>query len=522
MRRRPVPEARTQTGNDARQRSAYLGRAAFGIPLLLAVTALACSAKDEQNDDDSLSNQTEALRVAVPAKIQAEAYNNGGEGVGYHDTTSGNTGGSYRQDGVDIGPTTDVGGGYGIGWIAAGEWLAYDISVATAGAFTINARVASAFPEAKKFHYVLDGKPLAGGTATLSGGDGWQSWKNVSTGDVQLPAGNHVLKIVFDNEKLNFNYLEVKASESPQEPPPGDPPPPSGSGTIVLGMYNNTALNGAEEVSSSSSFRAVIDKYYVPGKVKVRRSFNSNLPDSYTKTAGADDAKNGLVSFLSVKPPNDDIAGVASGKYDATIRSLAASMPAGSYLTMYHEPEENMTGKQFVAMFKQFYKVAKAANPKLTIGYVAMAYQWRPSSSNTTTPNDWWPGSDSTDFLGVDAYNSGWAGVHSLADASDFQRWYNWAKDKGKPLIIPEYGAEDTSTGGFSDDVRAGIIKKSLDWAATHGIKMLLYWNGTSSLPGGRNYYLNPTTSGTQDKFAGSRAAWVNAINQYGTTATTY
>lgn len=39
----------------------------------------------------------------IPGIIQAEDYNEGGEGVGYHDTTPfKNEGGGYRNDGVDI------------------------------------------------------------------------------------------------------------------------------------------------------------------------------------------------------------------------------------------------------------------------------------------------------------------------------------------------------------------------------------------------------------------------------------
>ena len=40
--------------------------------------------------------------LAIPGTIQAEDYDLGGEGVAYHDTTAGNSGGAYRQDGVDI------------------------------------------------------------------------------------------------------------------------------------------------------------------------------------------------------------------------------------------------------------------------------------------------------------------------------------------------------------------------------------------------------------------------------------
>ena len=50
--------------------------------------------------------------------FQAESYN------AFYDTTPGNTGGAFRNDAVDIEPTTDNGGGFNVGWVVAGEWLA--------------------------------------------------------------------------------------------------------------------------------------------------------------------------------------------------------------------------------------------------------------------------------------------------------------------------------------------------------------------------------------------------------------
>ena len=54
--------------------------------------------------------------VTIPGRIEAEDYKFGGEGVGYHDTTAGNTGGDYRSDDVDIAGLR--GGGYNVGWTA--------------------------------------------------------------------------------------------------------------------------------------------------------------------------------------------------------------------------------------------------------------------------------------------------------------------------------------------------------------------------------------------------------------------
>jgi beta-glucosidase len=77
----------------------------------------------------------------VPGTIQAEDFDNGGEGVAYHDTTSGNAGGQYRTTDIDIEASGN--GGYDVGWIAAGEWLNYTVNVPVAGSYTVQVRVAS-------------------------------------------------------------------------------------------------------------------------------------------------------------------------------------------------------------------------------------------------------------------------------------------------------------------------------------------------------------------------------------------
>ena len=77
----------------------------------------------------------------MPGRIEAENFDNGGEGVAYHDTTPGNSGGAYRNTDVDLEVSSD--GGYDVGWTAAGEWLNYTVSVASSGSYTVGLRVAS-------------------------------------------------------------------------------------------------------------------------------------------------------------------------------------------------------------------------------------------------------------------------------------------------------------------------------------------------------------------------------------------
>ena len=75
--------------------------------------------------------------VSLPGVLQAENFDEGGSGVAYADTTSGNEGGELRATDVDIESTADAGGGYNVGWISPGEWLSYTVNVVTAGSYTL-------------------------------------------------------------------------------------------------------------------------------------------------------------------------------------------------------------------------------------------------------------------------------------------------------------------------------------------------------------------------------------------------
>ncbi len=80
----------------------------------------------------------------IPGMVQAEDFDNGGEGVAYHDSDPENWRGNvYRTSAVEVGPTSDTGGGYTIGYTRTGEWLEYTVNVASAGYYRVEARVAS-------------------------------------------------------------------------------------------------------------------------------------------------------------------------------------------------------------------------------------------------------------------------------------------------------------------------------------------------------------------------------------------
>jgi hypothetical protein len=148
---------------------------------------------------------------AVPGTIQSEDFDEGGEGIAYHDHSATNSGGQYRSTGVDIERTADTGGGYNVGWAGAGEWLNYTVNVGTSGTYALTVRVAS--PAAGgTFHVEFNGVDRTGPMQVPNTG-GWQAWRDVTT-TVSLQAGVQTMRVVLDAYGTNgavgnLNYVRV-------------------------------------------------------------------------------------------------------------------------------------------------------------------------------------------------------------------------------------------------------------------------------------------------------------------------
>lgn len=146
-------------------------------------------------------------RIALPGRFEVEDYNPGGQNVGYYDTTAGNTSGRYRADDVDIQTTSDTSGTYNVAYVAAGEWLAYDVNVTTAGSYRFLVRAATPY-SSKRIRIEVDGVNVTG-SLTLPNTGGWQTWTDVASSPVSLTAGPHTLRLVAETADLNLNYVQV-------------------------------------------------------------------------------------------------------------------------------------------------------------------------------------------------------------------------------------------------------------------------------------------------------------------------
>jgi aryl-phospho-beta-D-glucosidase BglC (GH1 family) len=152
----------------------------------------------------------------IPGYIFATEYDMGKNGYAYIDKdyqntggTSGgtwNTGGLYRNDGVDIERCSDFPtDGYDVGWINNGEFLNFTVNVTESATYDVNVRYA-ANAAGGMLRLQLDGNYISG-ILTLQSTGGWQTWSSFSAGQYSLTSGTHQFGISFLAGGFNLNYL---------------------------------------------------------------------------------------------------------------------------------------------------------------------------------------------------------------------------------------------------------------------------------------------------------------------------
>ena len=151
-------------------------------------------------DSDCAGDPYLGYPAELPGIVEFENFDNGGEGVAYHDCDSGNSGGEYRTDeDVDIEETT---GGYNVGWMCSGEWMNYAVDVTQGGTYLIEARVAS-LETGGTFALEIDGTDVTGDiTVPVTGG--WQTWDTV-TATASISAGLQELRFVNRSTSDSYN-----------------------------------------------------------------------------------------------------------------------------------------------------------------------------------------------------------------------------------------------------------------------------------------------------------------------------
>lgn len=144
--------------------------------------------------------------TAASIKIEAENYDRfygAVDGAQYHDSDSGNSGGQYRSQGVDIETCSE--GTYNVGWIYSGEWLLYPWK-ATGTTYTPAIRYAGT--SAGTCHIEVDGVNKTG-SISLPATGGWQTWTTKNVSAFTVTAGEHDIKLVMDSTGFNVDYFTL-------------------------------------------------------------------------------------------------------------------------------------------------------------------------------------------------------------------------------------------------------------------------------------------------------------------------
>lgn len=144
-------------------------------------------------------DDSNAQTFTLPGRVQAEDH--------------------CASSGIQQESTGDIDGNQNIGWIDAGDWAEYNVTLNTAGEYTFAARVA-ANANAGTINVAVNGNQVGSLTAPVTGD--WQVYQTTQI-TVNLPAGEHVLRLNFASAGMNVNWFEVSEGQAPPPPPPVNP-----------------------------------------------------------------------------------------------------------------------------------------------------------------------------------------------------------------------------------------------------------------------------------------------------------
>ena len=140
-----------------------------------------------------------------------ENYNEGGEGVAYHDADSANQAVSTART-ADI-DTVSNALTFALGWLVAGEWAHYVVNSTVLDTLTIYFRAACGGDGNGAFHLEIDGSPVSSSIIVQNTGS-WTTYKTMTAKVSGLIPGSHVLNFVVDSSYFNIDWIQF-GGESP-------------------------------------------------------------------------------------------------------------------------------------------------------------------------------------------------------------------------------------------------------------------------------------------------------------------
>lgn len=134
--------------------------------------------------------------IAIPGVLEVEEYDNGGEGLAYHDNEAANIPGGFRTDeGVDIGASNNA---FILEYVASGEWIEYTVDVAQAGLYSVTAEVASEVANGT-FSITFDKNNATSSFSVPSTGSWYTFQQLAASNNLTLEEGQQVIRLDITN-----------------------------------------------------------------------------------------------------------------------------------------------------------------------------------------------------------------------------------------------------------------------------------------------------------------------------------
>ncbi|ADB31790.1 hypothetical protein Kfla_2725 [Kribbella flavida DSM 17836] len=179
---------------------------------------------------------------------------------------------------------------------------------------------------------------------------------------------------------------------------------------------------------------------------------------------------------------------------DAQAQYLRTTFPERFFLTIHHEPEEEVepaagsgfTAKDYAAMYRRVALRLKAKG--VTNAVLVMTYRGAPHWGAQPWFEDLYPGDDVVDWIAEDPYifgpdpeYSGGIGQAVNRTQRKYPQWpgfYTWATTKhpGKPIMLAEWGV----SRNLGEVTRSAVFATMPDQLAAYPqVKALVYWHET-------------------------------------------
>jgi uncharacterized protein (TIGR03790 family) len=321
----------------------------------------------------------------IPGVIELTSFDEGGEGIAYHDTDQANYNVNQprNETAVDIyhGAPNQILNN------EVGEWLKYSVNVETTGPYNIRFGVSGQYDRGK-FHLEMDGVDITGPMQIPAD----SSWTSVFKNNVTLTKGSHVLKLVMDEyggasgayvgymDNIEFVWAGSGSSI--------DTTPPSVPANLKLSFASSTSAGLMWDVSSDNvnvtGYRVYRNGTQV-GVVTNPSYVSSNLSaaTSYTFSVSAFDAagnesaqSTNLVVTTSAAPPPKPLI----YSFVATPSSIASG--SNSVLNWLVFNATNLSISQGVGTVTG---TSKTVSPTVTTTYTLTASNVSGTATSTAT-----------------------------------------------------------------------------------------------------------------------------------------